>query len=106
MVIVPLFFSRLTEHPPFDFIFIDADKLNNPRYLEWALTLSKPGTVVFADNIVREGAIVQKHTTDLRVHEVQAFVDMLANEPLVHTTAIQTVGRKGYDGFLLGIAQA
>ncbi len=89
---------------PFDFIFIDADKPNNPAYLKWALHFSHPGTVIFADNVVREGEIIDPHSTDPRVRGVRQFYDLLHDEPrLRHVTTIQTVGEKGYDGFLLGI---
>ncbi len=89
---------------PFDFIFIDADKPNNPAYLQWALHFSHPGTVIFADNVVRDGEVVDAHSTDPRIHGVRKFYDLIHNEPrLRHVTTIQTVGEKGYDGFLMGI---
>ncbi|MFD1886312.1 O-methyltransferase [Paenibacillus wenxiniae] len=89
---------------PFDFIFIDADKPNNPAYLKWALHFSHPGTIIFADNVVREGEIIDPHSTDPRIHGVRTFYDVIHAEPrLRHVTTIQTVGEKGYDGFLMGI---
>ncbi|SFJ13294.1 Predicted O-methyltransferase YrrM [Paenibacillus sp. UNC496MF] len=88
---------------PFDLIFIDADKPNNPAYLTWALRFSRPGTVIVGDNVVREGAVIERHSTDPRVQGVRAFFDLLAQEPRISATAIQTVGSKGYDGFMIGI---
>ncbi|MFC4809303.1 O-methyltransferase [Paenibacillus sp. GCM10023250] len=88
---------------PFDLIFIDADKPNNPAYLQWALRLSRPGTVIVGDNVIREGAVIERHSTDPRVQGVRAFFDLLAQEPRISATAIQTVGGKGYDGFMIGI---
>ncbi|GLX66219.1 O-methyltransferase [Paenibacillus glycanilyticus] len=90
---------------PFDLIFIDADKPNNPFYLQWALRFSRPGTVIMADNVVREGEVISKHSTDPRVQGIRNFMDLLSEEPRVSATAVQTVGAKGYDGFALGIVQ-
>ncbi|NQX49218.1 O-methyltransferase [Paenibacillus tritici] len=91
---------------PFDFIFIDADKPNNPHYLKWALKLARPGAVIVADNVVRDGEVIQADSTDDRVQGVRQFMDLLAAEPRIEATAIQTVGSKGYDGFVLGIVTA
>ncbi len=88
---------------PFDFIFIDADKPNNPNYLKWALRFSRPGTVITGDNVIRDGEIVNDQATDPRVIGVKQFFDLMAGEPSLSATAIQTVGSKGYDGFLIGI---
>jgi len=88
---------------PFDLIFIDADKPNNPGYLRWALRLSRPGTVVIGDNVVRGGEVTDAGSTDPRVRGVREFFDLLASEPAIDATAIQTVGEKGYDGFAIGI---
>ncbi|MGG1518671.1 O-methyltransferase [Paenibacillus oryzisoli] len=88
---------------PFDFIFIDADKPNNPHYLKWALAFSRPGTVILGDNVIREGEIVRDDSPDARVQGVRAFYELLAQEPRISATAIQTVGSKGYDGFMLGV---
>jgi len=90
---------------PFDFIFIDADKPNNPNYLQWALHFSHPGTVIIGDNVIREGEIVNKNNKDPRVVGVREFYDLLAEEPRISATAIQTVGSKGYDGFVLGVVK-
>ncbi|MCJ8010284.1 O-methyltransferase [Paenibacillus sp. KQZ6P-2] len=88
---------------PFDLIFIDADKPNNPEYLNWALYFSRLGTVIIGDNVIREGEVVNKHSTDPRVQGVRKFYDMIASNPRISATAIQTVGSKGYDGFMIGI---
>ncbi len=91
---------------PFDFIFLDADKPNNPNYLEWAVQLSRPGTLILADNVVREGSIVEEASTDPRVAGTRIFLEKLGNHPRLDATAIQTVGVKGYDGFALAIVKA
>lgn len=88
---------------PFDIIFIDADKKNNPAYLRWALRLSRPGTLIIADNIVRDGEILNAESPDDNVHGVRTFLSMLANHPQLTATAIQTVGAKGWDGFALAV---
>ncbi|MEL6150508.1 MAG: O-methyltransferase [Chloroflexota bacterium] len=88
-------------HAPFDMIFMDADKVNYPNYLTWALKLSRPGTLIVADNVVRGGEVVNAETDDENVMGVRRFTEMLAKEPRVDVTAIQTVGSKGYDGFAL-----
>ncbi|WP_136604330.1 O-methyltransferase [Paenibacillus dokdonensis] len=90
---------------PFDLIFIDADKPNNPHYLNWALQFSRPGTVIIGDNVIREGEIINKHSTDPRVQGVRQFHEMIAAEGSISATAIQTVGSKGYDGFMIGIVK-
>ncbi|QUY42123.1 O-methyltransferase [Acaryochloris marina] len=86
---------------PFDFIFIDADKPNNPHYLAWALQLSGPGTVIIGDNVVRDGEVANAHSSDPKVQGVRTFCELLAAPPQVSATAIQTVGSKGYDGFAI-----
>lgn len=86
---------------PFDFIFIDADKESYPRYLELSLRLSRPGTVIVADNVVRDGEIVNPKSTDERVKGVRSFLELAAGDERIEGTAIQTVGSKGYDGFAL-----
>jgi predicted O-methyltransferase YrrM len=86
---------------PFDFIFIDADKDNNPGYFEWALKLSRPGTVILVDNVVRDGAVADDENADPSIAGIRRMHEMLAENPRVAATAIQTVGVKGYDGFTL-----
>ncbi len=92
----------------FDLIFIDADKRNNPGYLEWSLKLSRPGTLIVADNVVRDGAILDADAEDPlggrgSVQGIRRFYELLAAEPRLDATAIQTVGAKGYDGFALAL---
>lgn len=88
-------------HPPFDLIFIDADKISYPAYFQWSLRLSRPGTLIIADNVVRGGKVVDPASHDPSVQGVRRFNDLIAAEPRVTATAIQTVGSKGYDGFAL-----
>ena len=88
---------------PFDLIFIDADKQSNPDYLTWALRLSRPGTVIVVDNVVREGKVLDADSTDADVQGIRRLTTMMAAEPRLTSTAIQTVGSKGYDGFALAV---
>jgi predicted O-methyltransferase YrrM len=88
---------------PFDLIFIDADKQTIPEYVTWAIQLARRGTVVLTDNVIRDGAIIDPDSTDTAVQGVQRMFDLLAAEPRLTATAIQTVGSKGYDGFALAI---
>jgi predicted O-methyltransferase YrrM len=86
---------------PFDFIFIDADKEGYPKYLELSLQLSRTGTVIVADNVVRDGEVVNPSSSDERVQGVRTFLEMAAASDRIEGTAVQTVGSKGYDGFAL-----
>ena len=97
--------SRLVQESvePFDFIFIDADKTNNDRYLRWALELSDTGTLIIADNVVRGGTVIDEAITDPSVVGIRRFMEALAAEPRVSATALQTVGEKGHDGFVLAL---
>lgn len=88
---------------PFDLIFIDADKQGYPEYLKWALKLSRPGTVIVADNVVRDGKVADAKSKDPRIQGVRRFTEMLAAEPRLSATVLQTVGAKGYDGFALAV---
>lgn len=88
---------------PVDFVFIDADKENNPAYFEWALRLSRPGTVIVVDNVVRDGAVLDAATTDAAILGTRRLYEQMATDPRVDATAIQTVGSKGYDGMALAI---
>ncbi|MCC6613316.1 MAG: O-methyltransferase [Anaerolineae bacterium] len=90
-------------HAPFDLIFIDADKPSNPDYFRWALKLSRVGTVIIIDNVVRKGLVIDDASDDPRVHGVRRLNEMIAAEPRVTATAIQTVGSKGYDGFAIAL---
>lgn len=88
---------------PFDVCFVDVDKPNNPHYLDWVLRLSRPGTLIVADNIVQDGRIVDPDTEDDRGIGVRSFLDSLATKPKLDATGIQTVGSKGWDGFALAM---
>jgi len=90
---------------PFDFIFIDADKPNNPNYLSWAMRLSRPGTVIVCDNVIRDGAVVKKNSGDDNVEGARAAFSFIGGEKRLDGTAIQTVGAKGYDGFAIAIVE-
>lgn len=86
---------------PFDLVFIDADKESNPDYLAWALRLSRPGTVIICDNVVRHGRVIDAETTDPAIIGVRRFIDLAGSDLRLSATAVQTVGAKGYDGFAL-----
>ncbi len=86
---------------PFDLVFIDADKPSTAEYFQWAVKLSRLGSVIIVDNIVRSGAVIDETSADENVQGVRRFYDLLAAEPRVTATAIQTVGSKGYDGFAI-----
>jgi len=90
-------------HGPFDVIFIDADKVSTPEYVAWALTLSRRGSLIIVDNVVRDGAVADADSGDPAIQGVRRSIDLLAAEPRVSATAIQTVGGKGYDGFALAL---
>jgi predicted O-methyltransferase YrrM len=91
---------------PFDLIFIDADKPAYPDYLAWSLRLSRKGSLIVADNVVRNGAVIDPASDDPLVQGVRRFNELLAAEPRVSATALQTVGGKGYDGFALALVTA
>ena len=88
---------------PFDFVFIDADKENNADYFDWSLKLTHPGSLIIVDNVVRKGAVIDADSDDSRVLGVRRFFEMLAAEPRMSATVIQTVGSKGYDGFAIAL---
>ena len=90
---------------PFDFVFIDADKKNNANYLRLALRLSRPGTVIVCDNVVREGRVIDAGSGDEAVEGTRALFDVLGGEPRLSATAIQTVGAKGWDGFAIALVE-
>jgi predicted O-methyltransferase YrrM len=90
---------------PFDLIFIDADKRSNPQYLEWALKLSRPGSLIFVDNVVRDGKIVDAESSDPDIQGTRRMTEMIAAEPRLSATALQNVGVKGYDGFVLAVVR-
>jgi len=86
---------------PFDFIFIDADKPNNPVYLDWAVKLARPGTVIILDNVIRDGKVLDPANPDPRIVGTRAAYDLIARHPRLSATALQTVGSKGWDGFAM-----
>ena len=98
--------ATLADAAPFDVIFIDADKPNNPYYLQWALKYSRPGTLIIGDNVVRDGEVTNPNSTDDRVLGVRRFIEMMHNAPRLTVTALQTVGIKGWDGFTLAWVNA
>ncbi|WP_369197272.1 O-methyltransferase [Streptomyces djakartensis] len=87
--------------PPFDLVFIDADKGNNPRYVEWAVELAGPGALIVLDNVVRGGRVTDADSTAPDVAGTRAAIELIGSHPRLSGTAIQTVGAKGYDGFAL-----
>ena len=93
----------LASEAPFDLVFIDADKPSNPDYLAWALKLTRPGSLIVLDNVVREGRVIDAKSGDASIQGVRRGNEMLAKEPRLLSTAIQTVGVKGYDGFAIAL---
>jgi predicted O-methyltransferase YrrM len=91
---------------PFGLIFIDADKKSMPEYLQWSLKLSGPGTVIIADNVVRDGKVIEPDSSDENVQGVRRMTEMMATEPRLSATAIQTVGARGYDGFAMAVVKS
>lgn len=91
---------------PFDFVFIDADKVSTPDYFRWALKLTRPGSLIIADNVVRKGALADADSNDQNVQAMRQFHEVVGAEPRVSATTIQTVGVKGYDGFTLAFVTA
>jgi predicted O-methyltransferase YrrM len=86
---------------PFDLIFIDANKSNMPEYFDWAVKLSRRGSAIIADNVIRHGGVLDAASDDADIQGVRRFAERVAADPRVSATAIQTVGSKGYDGFAL-----
>ena len=91
---------------PFDLVFVDADKENNSDYFRWALNLSRAGSLIVVDNVVREGAVIDAGRQDAHIQGVRDFYAAAGAEPRVSMTALQTVGAKGYDGFAIGLVTA
>ncbi|GAA4049247.1 O-methyltransferase [Streptomyces shaanxiensis] len=90
------------ENPaPFDLVFIDADKVNNPHYIEWALRLTRTGSLIVVDNVVRGGRVTDAASTAPDVQGTRAAIELIGSHPRLTGTAVQTVGSKGYDGFAL-----
>jgi predicted O-methyltransferase YrrM len=88
---------------PFDLIFIDADKVSTPEYFTWALKLSRVGSLIVVDNVVRKGEVANARTNDPAVQGMRRFIELAAAEPRVAATALQTVGCKGYDGIAIAL---
>jgi predicted O-methyltransferase YrrM len=86
---------------PFDLIFVDADKPSNPDYFEWSIKLTRPGSLIIIDNVVRKGEVVNESSKDSSIIGTRKMIDLVSREPRVSATAVQTVGTKGYDGFLI-----
>lgn len=97
---------KLVADGPFDIVFIDADKVNTAPYFTWALKLTRIGSIIIVDNVVRDGAIVDAASTDEGVQGVRRFNELLKAEKRVDATAIQTVGSKGYDGFAIAVRKS
>lgn len=90
---------------PFDLVFIDADKPNNPHYLEWALRLTRPGSLIVGDNVVRGGRVAHEEDTEPAITGTREFLTALGEDPRLEVTALQTVGAKGWDGFTLAVVR-
>jgi len=88
---------------PFDLVFVDADKASNPGYIEWAVRLGRPGTLIIVDNVVREGSILDAASGDQDVQGTRRAYELVGSHPRLAATAIQTVGVKGHDGFLMAL---
>ncbi|MFF5987712.1 O-methyltransferase [Prauserella flavalba] len=94
---------QLQGEAPFDLVFVDADKPSNPEYFRWALELTRPGSVIVIDNVVRGGAVADERSEDPSVRGTQHMTELIAAEPRVDATALQTVGVKGYDGLAIAL---
>ncbi len=92
--------------PPFDLVFIDADKVNTAEYFAWALKLTRRGSLIITDNVVRKGGVIDADSTDENVQGIRRFNGALAIEPRVQATIVQTVGSKGYDGLAIAVVIA
>ena len=95
----------LANDAPFDLVFIDADKVSYPAYLEWAVRLSRPGTLIIADNVVREGEVLHPESADENVPAIRRFNELLAADERLLATALQLVGSKGYDGMAFAVVR-
>ncbi len=90
---------------PFDFVFIDADKENNPQYLDWAVRLGRPGTAIVMDNVVWEGALLDPSMDEINAPGIISALEMMGEDPRLDGTVMQTVGSKGWDGFALAVVR-
>lgn len=97
---------HLAAEAPFDFVFIDADKPSTSAYFDWALRLTRPGSLIIVDNVVRDGQVVDPSSTDPGVVAMRRFAELVAREPRVTAAVTQTVSAKGYDGFLTAFVNA
>ena len=97
--------ATMTGEAPFDFIFIDADKPSNVAYLNAAIGLSRPGTTIIVDNVVREGGVLDADSDDPRIQGTRALFESMAADPRIEATAVQTVGSKKWDGFVLALVR-
>jgi predicted O-methyltransferase YrrM len=93
------------EHAAFDLVFVDADKQNYAAYLDYALKLSRPGALLIFDNVVREGRVLDPQSEDVKVPGTRELYELLKNHPKLDATAIQTVGTKKWDGFLMAVVR-
>ena len=93
------------DRAPFDLVFVDADKENYPAYLDYALKLSRPGALLIFDNVVREGRVIDPDSDDPKVPGTRKLYELLQNHPNLDATAIQTVGAKKWDGFLMAVVR-
>jgi predicted O-methyltransferase YrrM len=94
--------QRLAEQKRrFDFVFIDADKQGYPEYFDWSMKLTRPGGLIVADNVVRDGTVLEQRSRDQQVTGIRRFIDAVAAAPQASATAIQTVGSKGWDGLAI-----
>ena len=93
--------AAMTGEAPFDFVFVDADKQSNAHYVEEAIRLGRSGTTIIVDNVVREGGVLETDSEDERIIGTRALFDMLSGDPRLDATAVQTVGAKKWDGFVL-----
>ncbi|WP_395704675.1 O-methyltransferase [Rhodococcus ruber] len=91
---------------PFDLVFVDADKENNPHYVRWALRLGRPGTVIVVDNVIRGGSVTNADLDDERVRGAREVLELMGAEPRLDATALQTVGVKGWDGVAIAVMTA
>jgi predicted O-methyltransferase YrrM len=97
--------AAMNDEAPFDFVFIDADKQSNAQYVREAIRLGRSGTTIVVDNVVREGGVLEMDSDDERIVGTRALFDMLSAEPRLDATAVQTVGAKKWDGFVLARAR-
>ncbi len=88
---------------PFDLVFVDADKENNPHYVRWALRLGRPGTVIVVDNVIRGGSVTNADLDDERVRGAREVLELMGADPRLDATALQTVGVKGWDGVAIAV---